>query len=198
MMHTIDPMKLSKRTLLILLLVALIPQALMVGAGSTLSVGQAAVAQASMSLSPASLSVPAQTVFTVDIMVNCDPGADGAAAKLTFDPACLQVVSITPDTSAFLRVLRNTYDNETGTVLYDAVPSLDCHVRGNCPVGLVRLATVSFRAVALTPQVTYIRLDGQVTWGEEFIFDGEGSGSTVDILAQLYNVYLPLVMHDRR
>lgn len=183
------------RILSVLLLIALIPGAFIVGAGSPLSAQGAASVQASMSLSPASLTAPVQSAFAVDIVVDCGANADGAAAVVTFDPACLQVVAVASDTSAFPKVLRNLYDNENGIVRYDAGAELGCHTLGNCPSGVARLATVTFRAVTLTPQQTYIALRGQVTWSGEYTFDGEGSGSTVAIVEPPVMLYLPLLMY---
>ncbi len=184
------------RILSVLLFIALIPGTLMVGAGSPLSVQGAALVQTSMSLSPVSLAVPVQTAFAVDIVVDCGANADGAAAVVTFDPACLQVVSVTSAASAFPRVLRNLYDNGTGIVWYDAGAELGCHASGSCPSGVARLATVNFRVVTLTPQQTYIALRGQVTWSGEYTFDGEGSGSAVTIVGPSFTLYLPLLMHS--
>ncbi|MBC7261221.1 MAG: hypothetical protein H5T63_04330, partial [Chloroflexi bacterium] len=77
MRYTKETTKLYQRTLMILLLIVLIPGALTVGAGSSLSVQQRALAQVSVSLSPASVTIPAQTSFTVDIIVDCGTNADG-------------------------------------------------------------------------------------------------------------------------
>ncbi|MBC7260787.1 MAG: hypothetical protein H5T63_02125, partial [Chloroflexi bacterium] len=124
--------------------------------------------------------------------------ADGVGTAITFDPALLRVVSVVSDISAFPKVLRNICDNEAGTVLYDAGAPLECHMQGNCPSGVQRIAAITFYPVAPSSQATYIRLYGQVTWNGEYTFDGEGSGTTVTILPPSFVHYLPLIMHGYR
>nr|MBC7245587.1 hypothetical protein [Chloroflexota bacterium] len=155
---------------------------------------QKALTQAGLSLSPAELTVAAFAPFSVDIMVHCGDHADGVATELSFNPAYLQVVSIVPDTSQFVLPLRNTYDNQAGIVRYDAGAALDCRIRGTCPTGIVRIATVNLRVVTRALPVTYLGLRGQMSWGGANTFDGVGSGSTITILLpSILYCYLPLI-----
>jgi len=188
-------MLLSKRTLSILLLIVLVLQ--VTGAGSKAKPAALAT-QVSLSLSPASVTIPAQRSFSEDVIVDCGANAEGVGIVVTFDPSLLQVVSVDADESQFPLVLRNEYDNRLGIVWYDVGAPLGCHAEGNCPSGTARIATITFRAVAQAPQTAYIHLRGQVTWSGEYIFSGEGSGSTVTILPPPVMLYLPLVTRHYR
>ena len=101
---------------------------------------------------------------------------------MTFEPTYLQVVSVIEDTSRFPNILLNTYDNGTGTVRYDVGALLTCHQAGTCPSGIVRVATITFRATALTVPTTHVGISGQMTWSGAHIFDGTGDGSTITVL----------------
>ncbi|MBC7232387.1 MAG: hypothetical protein H5T68_03985 [Chloroflexi bacterium] len=144
---------------------------------------KAALTLQGLSLSPSARTTYRTWTFTLDIMVNCGTNADGVVTLVTFNPTYLQVVSVTPDTSQFPNVLRNTYNNSAGTVNYDAGAPLLCHQQGNCPSGTVRIATITFRAKLETSPTTYVGISGQVTWSGAYIFSGTGSGSTITILS---------------
>lgn len=178
-----------------LLLIALALLDMLMGAGSqAMPVERVALTQASLSLSPSSLTLTAPVPFTLDIIVDCDAHADGVATTVAFDPAFLRVLSVVPDTSQFPLVLRKEYDHRSGLVQYDAGAVLGCHVQGSCPSGTARIATVTFTGIAWPPHGTYIGLYGQVTWSGQYIFEGEGSGSTVTILPPVGVCHLPMVM----
>lgn len=152
----------------------------------------AAQALAGLGLSPAEQTVQALTSFTLDMVVNCGTHADAAALVVTFDPAYMQVTGVTPDESGFPAVLRQRFDNVSGTVLYDA-GSLECHAEGTCPSAAIRVATITFRATARTFPTSYVGLSGQVAWAGELVFDGGGNGSTITIAPPAGVAYFPLV-----
>jgi len=153
------------------------------GGGSTITVLPTPTpAPRDIRLAPASLTTCATQRFSLDIMVDCGANADGVAAAVTFDPTHLQVVSVTEDRAQFASVLLNAFDNGTGTVRYDAGAPLICHQEGTCPSGLVRIATITFRAMQATDPATFVSISGQVTWSGAYVFDGPGSGSTITIL----------------
>ena len=135
-----------------------------------------------LALSPTSWIAYVMDHLTLDIMVNCGANADGAGTTVTFNPAYLQVISITEDTSDFPNNLLNTYDNGTGTIRYDAGALLTCYQTGTCPSGMVRLATITFRATAETVGTTSVGVNGQVTWSGAYTFDGTGTGCTITVL----------------
>ena len=159
--------------------------------------GPKAQALAGLSLSPAEQTVQALTDFTLDVVVNCGTHADGAGLVVTFDPLYMQVIAVTPDKSGFPNVMQGSFDNRAGTIVYDAGASLMCHAEGTCPSGVIRVATVTFRATARTHPISYVGLLGQVFWAGELVFDGEGDGSTITITPSAGIAYLPLVVRGR-
>jgi hypothetical protein len=142
---------------------------------------RAAGASPGLSLSSTSLATYPSATFAVDIVADCGLHADAVSTAVTFNPAYLQVVALTPDVSRFPNPLRKRYDNGVGSVEYDAGADLFCHEDGNCPSGTARVATITFRAVGASGSSVPLHLQGQMTWEGEYIFDGEGNGSTVAI-----------------
>ena len=138
-------------------------------------------AVAGLMLSPPAQTVQVQTTFTLDVVADCGTSADTVGVELTFDPMYLQVVTVTADESRFPQVLRNRFDNSAGTIYYDA-GSLLCHSENSCPSGAVRMATVTFRAVATTLNASSVGILGQVVWSGEPIFDGVGAASAITII----------------
>ena len=156
------------------------------GAGVTLAglsaPGLSAVRAApGLMLSPPAQTVQVETDFTLDIVADCGTNADGVEVGLTFDPAYLQVVAVIADQSRFSIVFTKLFDNSAGTVNYVAGSSLECHGENSCPSGVIRLATVTFRAVAVTSPASSVSIYGQVIWSGEPIFNGLGAGSTITI-----------------
>jgi hypothetical protein len=148
-----------------------------------------------VSLSPVVVSTPEETTFALDLMVDCGANADAASLTLGFNPIYLQVETVTADETVFPNVLRRRFDNAAGSVNYDA-GSIMCHSEGNCPSGVIRVATVTFRAVRRTLPSTPVTVRGQVVWAGSTTFDGLGEGSTVTITSTspvLYGLSLPLV-----
>jgi len=148
-----------------------------------------------LSLSPAEVTTAEGTTFALDIMVDCGPNADAASVSLSFNVNYLQVQSITADESSFPNVLRKRFDNAAGTVQYDG-GSLACHSEGNCPSGVIRVATVTFNASRRTLPTTAVTMRGQVVWAGETLFDGTGAGANVTVTSLsplVYSVNLPLV-----
>ena len=152
---------------------------------------------AGVSLSPSERTVQVLTDFTLDILVNCGTHADAAAVEVAFDPAYMQVVAVTQDESSFPTVLRNHFDNVAGIVYYDA-GSLQCHSEDSCPAGVIRIATITFRAIARTFPTKDVGVSAQVLWAGDLTFDGQGSGSTITITSPVSPAYLPLVVRGAR
>ncbi len=67
-------------------------------------------------------------------------GIDGASISLSFDPALVQVVGVTPQ-SSFIQIVPPVIDNTTGTLAYDI------GLFSGFPNGSFPLAAVTFRAV---------------------------------------------------
>jgi hypothetical protein len=160
----------------------------------------AAQALAGVSLSPAEVTVQVPANFTLDVLVNCGTHADAAGVEVTFDPAYMQVVTVTQDEAAFPNVLRNRFDNASGIVYYDTGAALTCHADGNCPAGVIRVATITFQATGRTFPTKTVGIHGQVVWAGDLIFNGQGNGSTITITstAPLSLVYLPSVVRGAR
>ncbi|OGN96320.1 MAG: hypothetical protein A2Z71_06475 [Chloroflexi bacterium RBG_13_50_21] len=127
--------------------------------------------------------IPVAVGQNFDLVLKVQAGAqlvDGAAAYVNFDPAYLQVVSITPGSSLTL-TLQNNYDNNIGLVNFAAgvLPP------NSPPSGTFTLATITFNAQALTPG-TPIYFDNanprlsDITYGGHSILDGT-QGGTVKI-----------------
>lgn len=130
--------------------------------------------------SPAGVVQPGAT-FSVDIIADCGSRADAVAFAVTFNPAQVQVASVTPDTSQFPNaLLAASYDNVAGWVRYEA-GSLACHSAGSCPTGPVHLATIQFTTAGLCGVATPLAVAGQLTWEGAYTFDGSGAGSTIAI-----------------
>lgn len=93
-------------------------------------------------LLPSSQTVAMGDIFNITIEAQCN-GQDvhGVSAYVDFDPACLEVQSITPG-ATLSTVLQNTFSNTLGTLDYSAgifTPPL--------PSGTFTAATVSFKAL---------------------------------------------------
>lgn len=148
-----------------------------------------------VSLSPAEVTTAQGTTFALDVFVDCGANADAASVTLSFNVNYLQAQSITADETNFPNVLRKRVDNVTGSVQYDG-GSLACHSEGNCPSGLIRVATVTFSAARRTLPSTPVTVRGQVVWAGETLFDGSGTGTSVTVTSDsplVYPVFLPLV-----
>ena len=90
---------------------------------------------------------PVYTGQTFDLIIQVQAGSqsvDGASAYLNFDPAVLQVVSVTAGSSLPVTI-QNTYDNSLGHVDY-AAGSFSAPF----PSGSFSLLTVTFRALVVS------------------------------------------------
>ncbi len=98
---------------------------------------------ASLVIEPDSVRVLPGNTFKVSVMV--DSGSyevDSAQANINFDPALIQVVSMTGNTTAFPMTLDNKYDNTLGTLDYAA------GALSNFPSGKIQLVEIVFRALS--------------------------------------------------
>jgi hypothetical protein len=100
-----------------------------------------------MVIDPASKTVSAGETFSVDIKVTISAGeaVNTAEAHINFDPAYLEVVSITPGT-ALPVALASKFDNGAGTIDYAAGAQLG----GAAPTTDFVLATLNLEAKAAT------------------------------------------------
>ena len=129
-----------------------------------------------MGIEPAEKSVTAGDSFSVDIQIDSgEHSVDRAQAFLDFNPAYLEVTSITGGTS-LPEELANSYDNTDGKISYAAGVSPDATT---FPSGTFTLATIQFTALQATPEggtpITFVfdeeagRMTKVVWQGEEFI-----------------------------
>ncbi len=101
--------------------------------------------QVDLILTPAAVSVDIGETFEFKIQVQAGTQrVDGVSAYLNFDPAVLEVLSITPGTELD-RVLQNEFDNDKGEIDFVADTFSDS------PSGTFGLATVLFEAVDESP-----------------------------------------------
>jgi hypothetical protein len=85
-------------------------------------------------------------IFTLEIKTSVDEEqpVSGVQAFIDFDPAYLEVLSVTPGAS-LPTVLQNTYDNTAGTIDYSAGK-----LGAPFPTGTFTVATIEFEALAET------------------------------------------------
>jgi len=135
--------------------------------------------------------VPTQTVvalgsqFSVALQVQAGGQlVDGATASLDFNPAVLQVVSISPG-SALPVPIQSHFDNTTGTLDYSA------GTVSSFPTGNFTLVTVQFSALAVATNsplnfhiVAPRRSD--VTFGGTSVLGGTANGTVNVVNAQLF------------
>jgi hypothetical protein len=121
----------------LILCAAILPAALVSAEGHTVG----------MVIDPASQTVAVGESFSVDIKVTISEGeaVNTAEAHIDFDPAYLEVVSITPGT-ALPTPLENMFDNGAGTIDYAAGAQLG----GAAPTADFILATLNLEAKAAT------------------------------------------------
>ncbi len=117
-------------------------------------------ADVTISLSPSGLTVAANQIFTMDIVINSGSQlVDGAQASICFDPAILAVVDNAGNPAgqiiegtAFSTHIMNTADNSTGRIFY-----ADGQLTGDPVSGAFTLATIRFKAkIAGVSAVTFI------------------------------------------
>jgi hypothetical protein len=131
---------LANFTVIGILLLALVPQPIQAAPDAVVDLALLPTSQIVMT--NASLDV------TVQAQCNQQPVA-GISAFLNFDPAYLEVESITPG-NTFTITLQNTFDNEAGRVDYSAGNTSDF------PTGTFTVATVHFRAKDMAAAQTTI------------------------------------------
>ena len=104
-----------------------------------------------LSIQPSEQMVAVGDNFTVAILAEAgDLSVSGISAYLNYDPAYLEVQSVTPGADLPL-VLENSFDNITGTIGYSAGKLGEPFPSGNFTV-----ATIEFQALALTSPSTAI------------------------------------------
>lgn len=120
--------------------------------------------------------------FTLDIRTSVDPAqeVDSVQAFIDFDPAYLEVQSVTPS-GALTTVVQNTYDNTAGTIDYSAEKPDEPF-----PSGAFTVASIEFEALAeasSTP-VTFSFIGSRQTMVnfEGHVIPGSHSNATVEII----------------
>ncbi len=132
---------------------------------------QAIGAPASIMVLPATPDVRINTTFDVSIQVDTGSRqADGVAVYLNFNPAFVQVVSITAGTRLPV-ALQSQFDNAAGTVDFAAGSF------GPYPSGTFVVATVRLRAVGVTAS-TPLQIAGSVPRQSDVTYGGRSFGVT--------------------
>ena len=140
-------------------------------------------------------------VFDVEIAVQAvDQGVDAVDAYIEFDPAYLRVVDASGEEAGQVAsgqvlhmVLQNTVENAAGRIVFSAGRQLG----GTIPSGWVKVATVHFRAAAITgASGTPIRFGANsgVFSGGVAILGGQTDGSVVVEPTAPYRVYMPQIL----
>ena len=140
--------------------------------------------EVAFALTPALVNVRVGDVFTVAVSVqaNAQP-LDAAAAFLDFDPAVLQVVTITPGT-ALSTVIHNRFDNQLGQVDF-AAGTLSGPASGG-----FTLAMITFQARGASPgsPLTFAATPPRrtdATWRGESVLDRVEDGAVAVAAASL-------------
>ncbi|MEI7847763.1 MAG: SBBP repeat-containing protein [Chloroflexota bacterium] len=140
-----------------------------------------------LSIFPALQTVNIDQVFSVDVRVTAGTQpVDGAAAYLNFDPAYLNVISITPG-NILETVLKNTYSNTTGEIDYLAGTLDTLH-----PTGTFTLFTIKFKAVGIdsSTDLTFSsiapRKSDTSNNGQSYFQQATDSTITIDTLYTIY------------
>ncbi len=133
-----------------------------------------------MAIIPDTQSVGVGTEFNVNIEVRASAQqVDGAAGYLNFDPALLEVVSISAVTSQLSVTVEQSFDNALGTANYAAG-----RFSAPFPSGTFTIATLRFRAKAQsagTP-ITFNTTNPRktdVTFGGNLVLAGVANGNVI-------------------
>jgi len=148
----------------------------------------------STSLDKSHLAIGETFDVTIQLQAEGQP-VDGAAAYIDFDPAILQVVSITPG-DTLSTVILSEYFNENGQVNYAA------GLLGSSATGTFTLVSVTFEAVRETDG-TWLRFEASdprksdATFKGVSVLDHTESGTLINVRGNSSDerkVYLPLIM----
>lgn len=136
-----------------------------------------------LALTPATITVDVQQTFSIDLQVRTNQPVDGAAAFIHFDPALLQVTSITAGDS-LPAILRSQVDNTQGRIDFVAgalgapFPSSD-FVLAKLVFSAIRPADVTLLTLSTeSPRAS------NITFAGASIFD-HGEHSAISILDTL-------------
>jgi hypothetical protein len=128
---------------------------------------------------PSSVSVYVNEIFTLEIWVypNGQP-VDVVDADVTFDPTCLEVLSITGDPSALPDELYSAFDNAVGSLTHSQGILV-----GAPPSSTFRLCSIELRARATTYGMTlaFTDLTGSYFEGDPVLRDTIGSTVIIPI-----------------
>lgn len=130
--------------------------------------------------SPATAAVGGTVDVTVRVVAGAQP-VDGASAYIDFDPAIINVVSITAG-STLPNILSNSYDNGAGTLNFAAGKNTSPWPSGTFTLCTLRFAGMSVGTSTLAFQFASPRLTS-VTYGGSPVFDGATNGSVIVALA---------------
>jgi hypothetical protein len=115
------------------------------------------VTPVNISMQPATMNVGVGEVF--DLVIQAEAGdqpVSGTSAFIDFDPAYLEVQSVTPGAS-LSTVVQNTYNNTAGTIDYGAGK-----LGEPFPTGTFTVATIHFKALAISSPSTSITFSTSV------------------------------------
>lgn len=116
-------------------------------------------AQVTMKLDPASVEaeVGDDNVEMKILLQTGEQPVDGVDLNLNFDPAVLQVISLTQGTSLPLSLVPPTADNNVGTITYAA------GTVSNFPSGDLTILSIVFEVIGGSPSPSQITFNEQVT-----------------------------------
>lgn len=131
--------------------------------------------------------------FIADLVVDArSGGVDGAAAYLTYDPAIVQVVDVTPG-AQFSHLIQSEFDNQTGRLAF-AAGTLGAPIVGRFTLARVGLAAMAPGSSALTFQHTMPAHSDITANGSSVLaaaVDGQVTVSAPSALPA--TIYLPVV-----
>jgi hypothetical protein len=136
-----------------------------------------------ISLQPPTEDVGVGEIF--DLIIQADAGdqpVSGVDAFVDFDPAYLEVLSVTPG-PALPTVLKNTHDNSAGTIDYGAGK-----LGAPFPTGTFTVATIQLRALAPTSPSTSITFS--TSFPRETTADYSGSDVTGTLSGGMVSITL--------
>ena len=158
-----------------------------------LSVGLSFGQFATTTLDPVSQSIEAGWSANVDIdwsiAFNADPTI-GIEAWLNFDPALLEVVSVTGSGTPFTSTDINTFDNTAGTIHFKATG-------GSVTSGDYTMATIVFQGIAAgTSQITFSNVDQIFQSTGAYGVNGQATGGSIEVTGAIVDPPAAVVFVD--
>ncbi len=139
-------------------------------------VASVASAQVTVKLDPATVTADVgddNVVMAVVVEAGNQP-VDGVEVHLNFDPAVLQVVSLTQGTSLPIALIAPTFDNSAGTIAYAA------GTFSNFPSGTFTNLTIVFEVVGGNPSPSQITFNEVLPRKTQVTFGGSALNVTLE------------------